>query len=378
MFSLLDPLPVEAQQLVDLVATTYASAGDWPVWQYVVQQMWLDHGLDAHATLRGLPGWPWLTWQRYRPVRTIPGEGGGSVPSDHARVVLTVYGMHHASKDSEHPLLLAFLKAVEVAAEQQENVTVSPLSTKRITIGGRHLAEVVSHRTPVPIPADVIGMLLQDEPVTAGGGTTGSDDWTWDLTHGRRFRTFVSKDSRGYLAKLDEFLGSREEDEPYTAVGPDSLPRALDHLNVAWKAATGNRLFYPRGLASAASLTEPVNNGDQLTVRLGALADVFDLFLRSPEGRSAKGGSLNKFCEDLVNQVPAGAQEQARAAVGRLLNVNYIRNGRLHTDDKKGTEALRMLRMPPNESPEQQWERIRAVTVDAVYTIIQLLEQLIP
>lgn len=67
---------------------------------------------------------------------------------------------------------------------------------------------------------------------------------------------------------------------PYTAVAPEALPRALDHLNVVWKAVTQQRLFYPRGLAGAANLVEEVASGDQLTARLGALADVFDLFMR--------------------------------------------------------------------------------------------------
>jgi hypothetical protein len=48
-------------------------------------------------------------------------------------------------------------------------------------------------------------------------------------------------------------------------------------------------LFYPRGLANADSLIEPANSGDQLTARLGALADIFDLFLRPVSGSSPTG-----------------------------------------------------------------------------------------
>lgn len=62
-----------------------------------------------------------------------------------------------------------------------------------------------------------------------------------------------------------------------------------------WKAVAQQRLFHPRGLAGAASLVTPVISGDQLTTRLGALADVFDLFMRTADGRQPSGGSLNTF-----------------------------------------------------------------------------------
>lgn len=76
-----------------------------------------------------------------------------------------------------------------------------------------------------------------------------------------------------------------------------------------------------------------------------------------------------------MTRLPAGpAQEQARAAVGQLVDINRIRNGRLHTDATNWAESLRRLGVPSSEPPAQQWERIRAVTVEAVYTVIELLQ----
>jgi hypothetical protein len=49
MTSLLDPLPDEGQQLVDLVAHVYAMTGKWPVWQFVAQQAFGKYGIDAEA-----------------------------------------------------------------------------------------------------------------------------------------------------------------------------------------------------------------------------------------------------------------------------------------------------------------------------------------
>ena len=69
-------------------------------------------------------------------------------------------------------------------------------------------------------------------------------------------RPFVTVDARELLVKLDGLSGAQTE-QSYVPVSPDALPRALDHLNVAWTVLTGQRLFYPRGLAAPASLVEP-------------------------------------------------------------------------------------------------------------------------
>ena len=115
-------------------------------------------------------------------------------------------------------------------------------------------------------------------------------------------RPFVTADARELLVKLDGLSGAQAE-QSYVPVSPDALPRALYHLNVAWKVLTGQRLFYPRGLAATASLVEPTSSGDRLTARLGALADVFDLFMRTADGKASKPGSLTAFCEELISRL---------------------------------------------------------------------------
>ena len=171
----------------------------------------------------------------------------------------------------------------------------------------------------------------------------------------------MSPDAGSYLIKLDALLGARTP-HPHTQVNPDALPRALDHLNVVWKAVTQQHLFHPRGLAGAAGLVETVISGDHLTARLGALADVFDLFMRTADGKQPAGGSLNAFRDQVLNRLPPGpGQDQARAAVGQLIDINRIRNGRLHTDATNWAQALQRLGIPSSEPPGQQWDRIRAV-----------------
>jgi len=100
--------------------------------------------------------------------------------------------------------------------------------------------------------------------------------------------------------------------------------------------------------------------------------------MRTADGKAQAGGSLNAFRDQLVSRLPSAAtQEQARAAVGQLTDINRIRNGRLHTDATNWAESLQRIGVPPSESPSQQWDRIRAVAVEAVYTIIELLQSLI-
>ncbi len=115
------------------------------------------------------------------------------------------------------------------------------------------------------------------------------------------------------------------------------------------------RLFYPRSPASATNLVEPVASGDQLTARLGTLADVFDLFMRGPDEEKSK--TLTSFREELMRRLTDdGARERARDAVGRLLDVNEIRNGRLHTDTTTWAACLGRLGITPSDLPDQQWE----------------------
>jgi hypothetical protein len=378
MPSLLDPLPDEVQQIVEIVAEAYGWNGKWPVWQFVAQQAYGKFGIDADAALLNQPQWQVPQWTTgYQAVRTVPAAAGNSLPDIEARTVLTAYGLLYASQEASQLLLKAILKAIEIGANKQSGVTLSPNKVTQIAIQGTELAGAVNEGISASFSAKTLGLILLGEPPTVGGGVHESDDWTWNLTQHRQLRTFVSDTARDYLVKLNSVLGAQSP-QPFTAVSPDALPRALDHLNVVWKAVTKQRLFYPRGLASAASLVEPVISGDQLTARLGALADVFDLFLRTPTGGAPAGGSLTAFGKQVVELLETDpAKDQAGAAVGRLVDITRIRNGRLHTHASNWAESLHRLGVPASDAPTQQWEHIRSVTVEAVYGIIELLQPFI-
>jgi len=101
MSSLLDPLPDETQQIVDLVVQAYGQYGDWPIWQFVAQQALVKHGIDAVAALRNQPQWPVPQWiGGYHAIRFMPGLPGNSSPDLDARTVVTMYGLFHGKKGS--------------------------------------------------------------------------------------------------------------------------------------------------------------------------------------------------------------------------------------------------------------------------------------
>jgi len=102
------------------------------------------------------------------------------------------------------------------------------------------------------------------------------------------------------------------------------------------------------------------------------------LFICAADGKAPEDGALAAFCQQLDSRLgPLPDQDRARAAVKRLININRIRNGRLHTDGTNRAESLRRLGVSPGELPDRQWDRIRSAAIEAVYVIIELLQLLI-
>src|SRR5260370_40797025 len=74
----------DALEMLQVIARGYETAGCWPCWQWVKQQLWLKD-LDAEEVLQGLP-----TWRHgYRSVRAIT---NGQLPDNGEQVSLTGHG----------------------------------------------------------------------------------------------------------------------------------------------------------------------------------------------------------------------------------------------------------------------------------------------
>jgi hypothetical protein len=177
MPSLLDPLPDEGQQLVELIAHVYGWTGTWPVWQYIAQQAFGKHGIDAEAALRNLPQWQWLAGTGYRAIRTVPAVAGNSSPDIEARTALTIHGLFHAPDGPDHPLVRGFLKAIEVGASRQGGATLSPVEARSISISSTDLVGAVNHLASMNVTAETLSLLLSGErprpAVVCASATTG-------------------------------------------------------------------------------------------------------------------------------------------------------------------------------------------------------------
>ena len=184
MPSLLDPLPVETQQIVDLVVQAYGQYGDWPIWRFVAQQALVKHGIDAVAAVRNQPEWPVpQSIGGYHAIRFMPGLAGNSSPDLEARTVVTVYGLFHRSKGADHPLARAVLAAIEAAAARQASVTLSPLQAKPVAIASSELIGFINREQIFNVTASTLGLLLfsvsRPQPAAALQET---DQWTSDLS----------------------------------------------------------------------------------------------------------------------------------------------------------------------------------------------------
>src|SRR5579862_8075973 len=97
MPTLLDRPTEDALYLLGAIARGYQTAGVWPCWQWVKQQLWLQD-LDAEEVLRDLP-----TWRHgYRSVRA---GGNGQLPDNSDPIPLTVHGMAYAVSGTDGAVL---------------------------------------------------------------------------------------------------------------------------------------------------------------------------------------------------------------------------------------------------------------------------------
>src|SRR5260370_40072845 len=107
----------DALEMLQVIARGYETAGCWPCWQWVKQQLWLLD-LDAEEILQGLP-----TWRHgYRSVRT---SSHGQLPDNGDAVPLMVHGMANTALPGIQLLTRGFLTAINVAIVMQRGIRPS-------------------------------------------------------------------------------------------------------------------------------------------------------------------------------------------------------------------------------------------------------------
>jgi hypothetical protein len=364
MASLLDPLPDDTIRFLRVAADGYAAAqGSWPCWQWVRQQLWTQHQLDAEEILRGIP-----TWEHdYRPVRL--GYRGHPIPNIADQVPLSIHGMAYVygAVPAVGQLVSAFLAALSAAVVLQRGMIMpSPTATMELVVSGGDFTTAVNTSAGTSLTADQLFDILRSEPSTWRGVGSVNGQWAWDLTDVRLTPYEDVRTVDDYLAKLDDVVAIPQQPLAPEYLPPMALPEAFDHLGLAWRVATGEHLFRIPRAAIPAKLTQPAASAEEFESRCSVLADMLNSFDFPTEG-----GSLNNMkirLGELLGEEQAG---RAHAAVDTLRSIFDLRAGQQHRGaDIRAERARTILGLVQFGSDwTAAWDHLRATVIQALATI---------
>ena len=364
MASLLDPLPDDALSLLRVITDGYAAAGGcWPCWQWVRQQLWTGHDLDAEQILGGLPTWKY----DYRPARL--GYRGQPVPDIGDEVPLSIHGMAYVypAVPAVGQLVDAFLAALRTAAVMQRGITPEPTRPAELKVPVEDFTRTVNMAAGTGLTADQLCAVLRGEPATWLGINQQNSDWTWNLTSIRLAPYAEVQSVEDYLALLDDLVAIPEQSALAEYLPPLALPEAFDHLGLAWRIATDQRLFRIPRAAVPAKLTQPAGSQEEFESRCSALCDMLKSF-----DFPAEGGSLNNMKARLSDLLGEEASGRARAGVDTLRQIFALRAGQQHHGaDVRAQRARTALGLAQFGTDwAGAWDHLRATVVQAL-TIIR-------
>lgn len=364
MASLLDPLSDDELSFLRVTADGFAAAdGRWPCWQWVRQQLWTRDGLDAEQILGGLPTWEY----DYRPVRL--GYRGQPIPKIGDEVPLSIHGMAYVSSavPAVGQLVDAFLTSLKTAAVMQRGISPEPTMPAELKVPVEDFTRTVNMAAGTELTAVQLCAILSGEPATWLGMNQHNGNWTWDLTSVRLAPYAEVQTVDEYLARLDVLVALPQQPTPLEYLPPLALPEAFDHLGLAWRIATGQRLFNIPRAAIPAKLTQPANSQEEFESRCSALCDMVKSF-----DFPAEGGSLNNMKVRLSELLGDEAAGRARAEVDTLRWIFELRAGQQHhgadTRAERARTALGLAQFGSDWAGA--WDHLRATVVQAL-TIIR-------
>src|SRR5919199_1743841 len=129
--SLLDVVPPDQQRFVQLIASTYAEQGCWPVAQYVQSYLAKD-GIDLDALLLRIP-----TYTHRYSLYIRRRQHAATELAD--RFELTVYGLARCESEAAAPPLAGFLAALRVLATAQSAITPKPDAVVEASLSSEEL-----------------------------------------------------------------------------------------------------------------------------------------------------------------------------------------------------------------------------------------------
>jgi hypothetical protein len=358
MPTLLDRPSDDALYLLRAVALGYdQAAGVWPCWQWVKQQLWVQDR-DAEEILQGLPSWR----HGYRSVRA---GNHGQLPDNADAIPLTVHGMVNTVLPSMRHLVRGFLTAVNVAIGMQRGIAPAVTQPVELKVPGEEFVREVNGRANLQLTVEQLFGVLRGEPATWRGVNQNGGQWGWDLTDIRLSPYAGLQNEQDYLRRLDEAVGLPAVSPSPVILPPMALPDALDHLDLAWRLATGQHLIRVPRAAMAAKLTQSAVSAEEFESRCSALSDLLGS-LNLP----SQGGTLQNMKAKLGDLLGENAG-RAQAAVDILRWAVALRVGQQHRGaDVRAEQAKVALGLASyNGQWDGAWDRLRAVTVQALDTI---------
>jgi hypothetical protein len=348
---------------MEVIARGYETAGSWPCWQWVKQQLWVKN-LDAEEILQGLP-----TWRHgYRSVRVVT---SGQLPDNGDLVPLTIHGMAPLALPGVQHLIGGFVAAIKVAIVMQRGLAPSVTKPVELKVAAEDFIRLVNGQAGTDLKADQLFGVLRGEPATWRGVNMNGSQWNWDLTDVRLSRYADVWNVQDYLARLEEVVGLSQVTPQAEPLGPMALPDALDHLDLAWRLAVGEHLVRVPRAAMAAKLTQPVGSVEEFESRCSALADLLNAF------NQPKPATLHNMKVKL-GEILGDEAGRAQAAVDTLRSVVALRAGQQHQGaDRRAEQARVALGLAPLTGDWQgSWNRLRLVTIRALDTIREEISSL--
>jgi hypothetical protein len=372
MPTLLERPSEEALRLLQRVATGYLDAGgQWPVWQWVRAGLDAD-GLDGEEVLRRLPAW------QYNYQSVWAARSAGQLPDLGDRVALTVHGLVHVSRMATDHMLNAFLAALAEVQEAQADSVSMPTEVVKIEVEGIDFTQRVNVRAGSNLAPGQLSFLLSREPATWSGVQERNGSFTWDLTRTRLRRYRGVKSGQEYLQVLEGLVGIPVVSAQVLPLSPLALPEAFDHLDLAWRLLTNQRLVrVPRALL-AAKLTLPVASGDEFESRLSGLADLLAGLMLPAGELPPETKSLMRLRAEIQRLLNDQADTALRA-VSTLQSIAGLRNSQQHQGSIARYDSDRAalgLERFGTDWPEV-WEHLKAVTVNALTTLREEISTLL-
>lgn len=376
MRTLLDTPPDDEVALLRAIADAYtAAAWRWPVWQYVARRL-DEAGIDAAQSLVNTPTWK----HHYRYVTGLP---NGRPPNPDETIRLTAAGMFHAGRTDTNELLRAFLAALTTATKAQRSAEPMPTAAVPVVLLSDRLTTETGIATGRNIAPEQLYELLQHEPATWTGLMQNGEVWQWDVTqlYLHPYRDVTT--ARDYLAALETMVSERPVLAETTVLGPLALPAALDHLDLAWRQVTGQKLVTIGRAGPLATMTQPASTREEFESRCSGLVDLLNSFTTAVKADKSAGTQAVKSLQGLRSELGARLGDEAgraQDAVDMLRHIVRVRVAQQHrgadVDAERSRNALR-LNFFDNDWPAA-WEHVRAEAVQALTTIREEISPLLP